>query len=93
MTLLAEQLDDLAHMPRLPGAACRGANAAIFDQAPGDGHAGGARKAAVAICGACPCLVECRDWVHRLAPDQRPRGVTASEVILTDIRVNRPQLR
>ena len=36
-----------------------------------------AREIALAICGQCPCLQSCSDWVDGLSPRQHPHGVIA----------------
>lgn len=73
-------LDDLHHMPRLPGARCRG-RSGLFDRTvPGVAsrtEAARARREALRLCRDCPALRACGDWLDSLEPPHRPRGVIA----------------
>jgi WhiB family redox-sensing transcriptional regulator len=66
-----ELLDDLAHLPRLPGAACV-QHRDIFDAArDAHGRDCATRNTAAGICADCPALAACRSWLHSLAPGAR----------------------
>lgn len=90
--MITELLAALAHgIPELPGARCRN-HRALFDATctpAGDEDTQlvalrQARKAAQAVCAACPALAQCRAWVESLPLSDRPGGVVAGE--LTDNR-------
>lgn len=82
-----------AHVPPLPGAACR-KHVALFDAAVGEGWGfppvavREAREAARAVCAQCPCLAPCAEWVRGLPVPLRPRGVVGG--CLTDAQGRRP---
>lgn len=63
-------------IPNLPGSLCRG-HEHVFD--PPDDHPdpGPLHRAAIDVCGICPALTACREWVQGLTPRERPTGVTA----------------
>jgi hypothetical protein len=82
---LSELLDDLAAVPRLPGAMCRD-DPALFDLARDHRNS---RGRALTVCQSCAALEQCREWVLTLEPDERPRGVVAGMVI----NVGRPRQR
>jgi WhiB family transcriptional regulator, redox-sensing transcriptional regulator len=78
---VAELLDDLAHVPHLPGARCRG-RTGLFDRTvPGGAASRGdgarARREARQLCATCPALQACSTWLDSLDPSDRPRGVVA----------------
>ncbi|WP_006247217.1 hypothetical protein [Mycolicibacterium tusciae] len=62
-------------IPHLPGARCR-EHAGLFDS---DDESGNAK--ALSLCAECPALDACEEWLERLEPYQRPRGVVAGRVI------------
>lgn len=77
---LAELLDDLAAVPSLRDAACRG-HSELFDATiPGSGtreQVAQAQQLALQICRTCPALPGCRRWVDSLPAWKRPPGVVA----------------
>lgn len=83
MTPLAELLADLAAAVHLPDASCRG-HAQLFDRTAGKSQATDTREArttALALCHTCPDEQACRAWIDSLAPDQRPIGVVAGQIV------------
>jgi hypothetical protein len=76
-------LADLAHTPHLPGARCRD-EPQLFDKTIGGtaprAEVLQARRDALAICRACPCLQACNAWVDTLPPWYRPRAVVAGRL-------------
>jgi hypothetical protein len=58
---------------KLPGAAC------VSDPQMFDGDDANATEGALARCGTCPCLQECREWASSFAVG-RLSGVVAGEV-------------
>jgi hypothetical protein len=87
---VAELLADLAHVPPLPQAACRGQwtlyDATVLGAAPRD-EVMAARRVALRLCQACPVLADCKAWVDGLPRPQRPCGVVAGRLLPS------PQLR
>jgi hypothetical protein len=77
---IAELFADLAAVPRLRGARCRG-QSELFDRTiPTLAFrpvAAQARREALQVCRECPALRACRDWLDGLAPIDRPAGVIA----------------
>jgi hypothetical protein len=77
---IAELLDDLAHVPHLPGARCRG-RSRLFDLTiPGAAtprEVIAARRQARKICEQCPALAACAAWIETLPPPLQPRGIVA----------------
>jgi WhiB family transcriptional regulator, redox-sensing transcriptional regulator len=68
-------------IPRLPGARCRG-HSELFDEPPADDPYGDAvTERALAVCASCPALGPCEEWLRRLEPRERPRGVVAGRII------------
>lgn len=91
----ADLLTELAQLPQLPGASCRGLEW-LYDQTVPTGRGLNtdqheARKQAAAVCARCPALAECRQWVDQLPRAQRPRGVVAGA--LTDSQGRRYRQR
>lgn len=81
--ILADLLDALAAAPALQGARCRGRHG-MFDPptADEDTAATEARhRQALALCGRCPALARCGEWLDALPPRDRPPGVVAGRVI------------
>ncbi|MCW2686152.1 MAG: hypothetical protein JWR37_1042, partial [Mycobacterium sp.] len=79
---LAELLDALAGVPRLPGALCRD-RAALFDppaSSADDDDVEYAQGAALALCRRCPSLAGCRVWFDNLPARHRPLGVIAGQI-------------
>lgn len=71
----------LAGVPRLPGAACTGLEAA-FDAAHPNEDATEVEyrhQTAVNICTRCPALDACREWIARTHSRDRPAGVLAAQ--------------
>lgn len=79
--LLAEVL---AGQPSLPGAACR-EHIKLFDAAA-DGDREAAQEA-IEVCGQCPVVEDCRQWIARAYPTRPPPGVWAGRYQ----RINRPR--
>lgn len=79
---IAEFLSELARgAPWLPGARCRG-RAHLFSPAEGNIEGGAARqKQALQLCRGCPSLTTCRQWLDGLAPESKPSGVVAGQVL------------
>jgi hypothetical protein len=76
------ELVDLAGIPRLPGARCRGRHE-LFDPLPHGGNAEAlARRQANALaeCRRCPALAACRAWFDELPPRRRPEGIIAGQI-------------
>jgi WhiB family redox-sensing transcriptional regulator len=77
---IAELLDDLARVPHLPGARCRG-QSELFDRTVGGAapriEVMRARREALRVCRDCPALQACADWVDTIPPFLRPRSVVA----------------
>lgn len=76
---LDDLLDALAGVPRLADAACSG-RGGMFDERRQDETREGwhsRTERAVSICGRCPALAGCRDWLQSLTPARRPHGVVA----------------
>ena len=71
----------VAHVPALPGAACR-AHVELYDAAstfgPGMREA---RRQALEVCHSCPALQACRDWSDSMPALARPHGVLAGQVV------------
>lgn len=68
-------------IPHLPGARCRG-HGELFDEHPTDDPRWKqTTERALAVCASCPALGPCEDWLRRLEPYQRPRGVVAGRII------------
>lgn len=63
--------------PALPGALCRD-RSSLFDSEDPDDVA-----EAVALCGRCPDLAQCRQWVGTLTTRNRPAGVVAGRLYRT----------
>jgi len=85
----------LTDTPRLRGARCRDYSAELFDL-PDHPRVGRSTRedvarlaVAVAICEGCPALLPCSNWLASLAPDRRPSGVVAAQVVRR--RVSRDQ--
>ena len=80
-----ELVGQLANIPDLPGARCRG-RSELFDQTIIGVHGVNdtenldyARNAALRLCAQCPALDPCRAWFAALRPTQRPVGVIAGQ--------------
>lgn len=74
-----ELVGQLASIPTLPGARCRGHHA-LFDGSSWDEDPAvrqARHSAALAICTRCPALALCADWLDSLPKSQRPLGVVA----------------
>ena len=70
----------LGAVPRLKGAACVG-EYDLFDLRDiSDPDRAEVEADGLAICGACPALQGCREWVESLPASRRPTGVVAGEV-------------
>jgi WhiB family transcriptional regulator, redox-sensing transcriptional regulator len=68
-------------IPHLPGARCRG-HSELFDERPADDPAWHAvTERALAACASCPALGPCEEWLRKLDPPERPRGVVAGRII------------
>lgn len=73
-------------IPHLSGARCRDL-AGLFDEHPNDAAGVRLTERALAICASCPALGPCEDWLRRLDPPQRPRGVVAGRIVKSTGRV------
>ena len=72
---IAELLDDLAHVPHLPGARCRGRSDLFDATVPGVAsrtEAARARREALRLCRARPALLACGAWLDTLDPGWVP---------------------
>lgn len=84
MTDLSALLGALRPIPRLDGAACRG-NSWAFDPAEPDEDRAAVRDrhdVARSVCGNCPALTKCAQWIESLPPRVRPHGVIAGRIRL-----------
>jgi hypothetical protein len=73
---IADLFAELASMPSLPGARCRG-HVELFDHTTGKSQAADTRKArtaALGICHDCPARHACRAWLDTLPAGHRPIG-------------------
>lgn len=68
MTLKVELLG--GSTPRLPGALCRGQWSLFDPSGDGEGRVSVAARheRAVALCGRCPALADCREWIAAEPP-------------------------
>lgn len=86
----------LSDTPRLPGARCR-ADPDLFAETVRRRHQSvhslaANRAAARAVCGTCPALDACRDWVIGLPLSRRPAGIVAGHLAThTDMKHTAPQ--
>ena len=86
MTNLDDLLGALQAAPLLPGAQCTGRHD-LFDLTAPDSAGrlpagtAQARRDAIAICDACPELINCRRWVESLPTTRRPHGVVAGMIV------------
>lgn len=72
----------LAGAPSLPGANCRNRSALFDDAATGEpDHTVHQRHTqALSLCGQCPALDRCSDWLDGLPRVKQPYGVIAGRV-------------
>lgn len=88
MDIWDELVVQLATVPDLPGARCRG-RWELFDagiEKHADAHY--AREAAKKLCQVCPALHCCTAWIDSLPAHQRPVGVVAGRYITVAEAVN-----
>src|SRR4051812_23298034 len=67
-------------IPHLPGARCRG-HSELFDERPADPDEIRLTERALAACASCPALRPCEEWLRKLEPRERPRGVVAGRIV------------
>jgi hypothetical protein len=75
-------LEAIGAAPALPGALCRN-RSSLFDPAANGENPDtvAARHAqALGLCGHCPALARCEEWLYNLPPRRRPPGVIAGTV-------------
>lgn len=81
----ARLAEHLGAIPDLEGAACRGRHTQFDQPEPlNDPHARARLASAVSECQSCPVLTACGEWVDELQPRQRPAGVVAGRLFITE---------
>ena len=87
-------VSQLADIPNLPGARCRG-RTELYDTAAGGrphhpADVDYARGAALRLCHQCPALDRCTEWLESLPAQQQPRGVVAGRLNTPGEQVTQP---
>jgi WhiB family redox-sensing transcriptional regulator len=77
MSMTEDLFGSLQSIPRLEGARCVG-EWEIFDNEHGSAEL---EEYALNLCGSCPALTACRDWIDSLPGSRKPYGVVAGRVV------------